>query len=65
MYLLHLIANTAYARLTLPNLGFNLNWCQRMIFILGSSYLFYLVVEKPGHLIARNLGRRLTLRSRA
>jgi peptidoglycan/LPS O-acetylase OafA/YrhL len=63
VYLLHLIANTAYGRLTLPNLGFNLNWCLKMMFILGVSYLFYLVVEKPGHLIARHLGRWLTLRN--
>ena len=63
VYLMHMIANAAHGRLTLPNLGFNLNWCLKMIFILGISYLFYLVVEKPGHLIARHLGRWLTHRN--
>ena len=58
-----LVAEQPHVRLTLPDRGFNLNWCLKMSFILGVSYLIYLVVEKPGHLIARNLGRWLTLRN--
>ena len=63
VYLMHMIANIAYSRLPLPNFGFNLNWCARMGFIFGVSYFFYLVVEKPGHLIARDLGRWLARRN--
>lgn len=59
VYLIHLIANKAYWRMDLPNLGFNLNWCVQMLVIFGFSYLFYLIVEKPGHHIARHLGRIL------
>ena len=64
VYLIHLVANTGYERLPMPNLGFNLNWLMRMTFILGGSYLFYLLVEKPGHLIARHLGKHW-MRSKA
>jgi peptidoglycan/LPS O-acetylase OafA/YrhL len=55
LYLMHLIANAAFVRLNTPNLGFNLNWLQKFLFILSFSYGFYLLVEKPGHLVARRL----------
>ena len=55
LYLMHLIANAAFLRLNTPNLGFNLNWLQKFLFILSFAYGFYLLVEKPGHLVARRL----------
>lgn len=60
VYLIHLVANAGYERLPMPNFGFNLNWLVRMVFILGCSYLFYLLVEKPGHRVARSLARAVT-----
>lgn len=55
LYLMHMIANSAYGLVPAPNLGFNLNWAQRFLFILATSYFFYLLVEKPGHVIARHV----------
>ena len=59
LYLMHMVADVAYARLSPLNLGFNLNWLQKLLFILFFSYTFYFLVEKPGHLIARNLSNRV------
>ncbi|HRH96212.1 MAG TPA: acyltransferase [Prosthecobacter sp.] len=60
VYLIHLLADAAFTRLPMPNFGFNLNWLARMIFIFGASYAFYLLIEKPGHRMARLLGRWLS-----
>jgi peptidoglycan/LPS O-acetylase OafA/YrhL len=62
VYLMHMIANAAFARLAWPNFGFNLNWTLKMAFILSVSYAFYLVLELPAHHIARNLSRRIRRR---
>jgi peptidoglycan/LPS O-acetylase OafA/YrhL len=59
IYLMHLIADTVYQRLPMPDLGFNLNWALRMLFILLVSYIFYLIIEKPGHFIARGISLSL------
>ena len=59
VYLMHMIADIAYTRLAMPNFGFNLNWMFKMLFILLIAYTFYLVIEKPGHYIARNISRSL------
>ena len=40
----------------LPDLGFNMNWCLKMFFIITSSYFFFKVIEKPSHQLARFLG---------
>lgn len=61
----NMIIDKALWLVPFPNLGFNLNWVVRMICILGSAYIFYLLVEHPGHLIARHLGRRLAPRKSA
>jgi peptidoglycan/LPS O-acetylase OafA/YrhL len=62
IYLMHSIANVAFESLQTPNLGPNLNWVQRVAFILLIAYLFYLIVEKPGHWIARRLGKLISKR---
>ena len=55
IYLIHMIANAEFGQFHLPELGPILNWVLKMIFVLGTAYLFYLVVEKPAHIIARRL----------
>lgn len=57
LYLMHMIADKAHGKLPWPNFGFNLNWCLKMAFILAVSYVFYLLVEKPGHYAARRLSQ--------
>ena len=55
LYLTHLISSTFYSMIPTPNLGHNLNWIVRMLFILGFAYLFYMFVERPSHLLARKM----------
>ena len=57
VYLVHVPANAVFGLLAPPNLGHALNWLTQMAFILGCSYLFYLIVEYPGHVVARSVGR--------
>lgn len=57
IYLIHLVAAAAYQFLPLPNLGFNLNWSLKFMIIFFLSYIFFLVVEKPSHLLASRLSR--------
>ncbi len=59
IYLVHVLAISALSRMELPNLGYGINWLVAMSFILACSYLFYLCLEYPGHLLARSLGRAL------
>ncbi|MCB1275572.1 acyltransferase [Prosthecobacter sp.] len=59
VYLVHLVAEAAHAQMPLPNLGFNLNWLVKMFVIFGASHVFYLLVEKPGHHVARQLAKRV------
>jgi peptidoglycan/LPS O-acetylase OafA/YrhL len=54
---MHMIAFAAFTQLHLPNLGANLNWALQTTFILLCSWVFYLLVERPGHHIARAAGR--------
>jgi peptidoglycan/LPS O-acetylase OafA/YrhL len=56
LYLIHIPAAAIYAKLSIPSLGYILNWCTLSAFILGLSYLFYLAVEKPSHRFARRIG---------
>ena len=54
MYLFHLHANTLWKLVPAQRLGFNLDWLMHMAFILGACYLFYLLVERPSHFLARS-----------
>lgn len=53
LYLMHLPAIAFFAKLRVPNLGYSLNWCVTVAFIMGISYLFYVCVERPSHRLAR------------
>ena len=59
IYLIHMIVARGFAQLTVPNLGPSLNWIVMLGFVLLGSYLFYRLVEWPGHLLARKIGRAL------
>ena len=60
IYLAHQLARTGLEKLHLPNLGFNLNWCVQLSFILLASYAFYRLVELPAHHLARRASRAVT-----
>jgi peptidoglycan/LPS O-acetylase OafA/YrhL len=53
LYLIHIPAMSLLSKLSVPNIGYILNWCAGFAFILALSYLFYLVVELPSHRLAR------------
>ncbi len=53
IYLVHMIAMSGVKAMSLPNLGYGVNWILLMGVVLLASYLFYLLVERPGHLLAR------------
>lgn len=59
LYLMHMVADAAFSYLPLPNLGYILNWCMRMTFILGSAWIFYRLIELPSHNFARRLASSL------
>lgn len=60
LYLIHLLARPVYERLGVPNFGYFLNWILLVFFALLLSYLFYLLVELPGHFAARTAGKLLS-----
>jgi peptidoglycan/LPS O-acetylase OafA/YrhL len=53
LYLIHIPAMMLFKKLSLPTLGYNLDWCATIAFIMATSYLFYLFVERPSHRLAR------------
>jgi peptidoglycan/LPS O-acetylase OafA/YrhL len=53
IYLMHMIAFAVLANFRPPDLGPKLNWIRMFVFVMGFSYLFYLLIEKPGHFIAK------------
>ena len=53
LYLVHAPGMGFYWRLPIPNLGYLLNWFATMLSSLGFSYVFYLLVERPSHNLAR------------
>ena len=40
-------------KLHIPNSGYAVGWFVALPFMLGASYLFYLLIEKPSHRLAR------------
>ena len=60
IYLAHVLAIPLLARVGLqldfPMLGPNLNWALRSVLILAFCWGFYLVIERPSHLLARVAG---------
>jgi peptidoglycan/LPS O-acetylase OafA/YrhL len=57
LYLVHAPGMGFYWRLPVPNLGYLFNWFATMLSSLGFSYIFYLLVERPSH----NLARKITV----
>jgi peptidoglycan/LPS O-acetylase OafA/YrhL len=55
LYLVHVQGMVLYARLPIPFLGYLLTWCFTMLCSLGLAYLFYIVVERPSHRLARSI----------
>lgn len=55
LYLVHRVGPEFYKPVLLPHVGAILNWIVYYIFVLGISYLFYLAIERPSHLLARKI----------
>jgi peptidoglycan/LPS O-acetylase OafA/YrhL len=55
LYLVHVQGMVLYARLPIPFLGYLLTWCFTMVCSLGLAYIFYIVVERPSHRLARSI----------
>lgn len=60
LYLVHLAALTAFARLFPAFPEGSTRWIASLIFVLAASYGFYLCIERPGHVLARKVGQRLS-----
>jgi peptidoglycan/LPS O-acetylase OafA/YrhL len=56
LYLMHMPMIDIFAKLRLPNLGDTVNWLLLQIFVLGTAYVFYVLVERPSHRLARRAG---------
>lgn len=64
LYLMHVPAMAIFQKLPRLNLGHLFNWTVSTVFLLGVSYLFFLVIERPSHRLARKfqpLGSRIAL----
>ena len=57
LYLVHAQATGIWSWLRVPNVGPRLTWCGVILGCLLGAYVFYLVVERPSHRLARWLGR--------
>jgi peptidoglycan/LPS O-acetylase OafA/YrhL len=55
LYLMHPQAMALLRKLRFPSLGYILDWCLSMVFILAIAYGFYLLVERPSHRLARSI----------
>jgi peptidoglycan/LPS O-acetylase OafA/YrhL len=53
LYLFHEPAMHIFSKLRIPNFGYMVNWFISFAFMLGLSYAFYLVIERPSHKLAR------------
>jgi peptidoglycan/LPS O-acetylase OafA/YrhL len=55
LYLIHGAAPEFYKLIPIHDFGVLVNWFLYYAFVLGTSYLFYLAVERPSHLLARKI----------
>src|SRR6266851_2809122 len=55
LYLVHVQGMELFGWLKVPNLGYILNWTATMLCSLGFAFLFYLLVERPSHQLARQV----------
>ena len=58
LYLMHGPLSRVYISFGLENLGVTTKWCLKISFILICGYLFYLLVEKPSHWLARRISAK-------
>jgi peptidoglycan/LPS O-acetylase OafA/YrhL len=63
IYLGHALVFPLLARIGMPfdfsTLGASFDWLLRTLLILAFCWLFYLLFERPSHLLARSFGSRL------
>jgi len=57
LYLLHVPAGVLFSRLFAPAHS-AFGWVVMFLFVLGASYVFYFIVERPGHTLARKAAQR-------
>jgi peptidoglycan/LPS O-acetylase OafA/YrhL len=62
IYLVHLIGFALFSLLPLPASNTISYWFVQIVFTVIVCYIFYLLVEKPSHLLARRLAERLSPR---
>lgn len=55
LYLVHQPGMAFFDRLPIPHLGYFLSWTFAMSSALAFSYLFYLLIERPSHRLARRV----------
>lgn len=65
LYLVHVQGMELPGWVRVPNLGAILNWTLTMVCSLGFAYVFYLLVEKPSHGLARKINVMGTRRTAA
>jgi peptidoglycan/LPS O-acetylase OafA/YrhL len=55
LYLVHVQGMELFGWLRLPNLGYLFTWVGGMLCSLGFAYVFYRLVERPSHQLARKI----------
>jgi peptidoglycan/LPS O-acetylase OafA/YrhL len=55
LYLIHAQGMGAFWRLPLPFLGYFVSWFAALFSSFGLSYIFYILVERPSHRLARRV----------
>jgi peptidoglycan/LPS O-acetylase OafA/YrhL len=55
LYLVHAQGMELFGWLRLPNLGYLFTWCGVMLCSLAYAYVFYRLVERPSHQLARKI----------
>ena len=55
LYLVHVQGVELFGWLPIPYLGYISEWCLRMLSSLLFAYVFYALVERPSHRLARSI----------
>jgi peptidoglycan/LPS O-acetylase OafA/YrhL len=58
IYLMHVPLHEVFSKLDLPSLGYVLNWLISNSVIIFGCWIFFLLIEKPSHFLARWLGQK-------
>jgi len=56
LYLVHAPTMILFSRLKLPSFGYLVDWFLLIGFVLGMAYLYYILIERPAHRLARMAG---------